>query len=67
MNFKPTTKVADDAEYSDKVDTDDDIQDTLCDIEESNKEALRNAENLASERQKVMDLAFSKEKSLLKE
>ncbi len=65
LNFQPTTivKAADDAEYSDKVDTDDEIQATLHDIEASNKKALSNAEKLAAERQQTVDLTLSKVKS----
>ncbi len=52
LNFKPITikRAADNADYSDKIDTDDEIKEILRDIEVSNEEALSNAEQLADER-----------------
>ncbi len=53
MNFKPTkvAKATDDAEYSDKINTDDEIQETLHAIEASNKKASISTENLDAEKQ----------------
>ncbi len=69
LSFKPTkvVKTIDDAVYSDTVNTDDEIQATLHDIDVAKKEALINAEKLAAERQQVLDLALRNEKSWLKE
>ncbi len=60
-------RAADDPDYSDNVDIDDEIQATLYANQAYTKEALNNTENLAAERQQTLDLALTKEKSLLKE
>lgn len=51
LSFRPTLKHADGADYSDRIDTDDEIESTHLEIDVAYKESLSNAGKLATERQ----------------
>ncbi len=64
LNIRKPDKQKDEAEFSDKIDMDDEIQSTLRDIE---KTARITSENFAVKRQEALDLALNNEKLLVRE
>ncbi len=65
LSFIHMSKHTCDVDYSDRIDTVDEIESSHLEIKAADKEALSISKELATKRQKALNLALNKDKSLL--